>query len=93
MTSLNSLNDVLEEQLVDLYSAEQQLIEALPKMAQAASIEHVKAGMVRGIAVTTATRSQALPDLPAVAEFLPGYEASALYGMAAPRGTPTVMFL
>ena len=44
---------------------------------------------MRGIAVTTATRSQALPDLPAVAEFLPGYEASALYGMAAPRGTPT----
>jgi ferritin-like metal-binding protein YciE len=42
MTSLNSLNDVLEEQLVDLYSAEQQLIEALPKMAQAASTDELR---------------------------------------------------
>jgi tripartite-type tricarboxylate transporter receptor subunit TctC len=54
---------------------------------QAASLEHVKAGTVRGLAVTTSMRSEALPDLPTVAEFLPGYEASALYGMAAPKNT------
>jgi tripartite-type tricarboxylate transporter receptor subunit TctC len=52
------------------------------------SDEYMRAGKVRVLAVTTATRSQALPDVPAVAEFLPGYEASAWFGIGAPRATP-----
>ena len=50
--------------------------------------EHVKSGKLRGLAVTSTTRSDVLPDLPVVADFLPGYEASAWYGVAAPKGTP-----
>ena len=50
--------------------------------------EHVKSGKLRGLAVTSTTRSAVLPDLPTVADFLPGYEASAWYGIAAPKGTP-----
>jgi tripartite-type tricarboxylate transporter receptor subunit TctC len=52
------------------------------------SIEFIKTGMLRPLAVTTATRSQVLPDLPTVADFVPGYEASAWYGVGAPKGTP-----
>ena len=52
------------------------------------SAEHVRAGKLRGLAVTSATRSEVLPDLPTVADFLPGYEASAWYGLGAPKGTP-----
>ncbi len=51
--------------------------------------EHVKSGKLRGLAVTSTTRSPVLPDLPTVADFLPGYEASAWYGFAAPKNTPT----
>ena len=50
--------------------------------------EHVKSGKLRGLAVTSTTRSAVLPDLPTVADFLPGYEASAWYGFVAPKGTP-----
>ncbi len=50
--------------------------------------EHVKSGKLRGLAVTSTTRSEVLPDLPVVADFLPGYEASAWYGVAAPKDTP-----
>jgi tripartite-type tricarboxylate transporter receptor subunit TctC len=50
--------------------------------------EHVKSGKLRGLAVTSTTRSDVLPDLPVVADFLPGYEASAWYGIGAPKGTP-----
>ena len=50
--------------------------------------EHVKSGKLRGLAVTSTTRSAVLPDLPTVADFLPGYEPSAWYGIAAPKGTP-----
>ena len=50
--------------------------------------EHVKSGKLRGLAVTSTTRSDVLPDLPTVADFLPGYEASAWYGLGAPKGTP-----
>lgn len=53
------------------------------------SIGYVRAGKLRALAVTTATRSEALPDVPAVAEFVPGYEASAWYGLNAPKNTPT----
>jgi tripartite-type tricarboxylate transporter receptor subunit TctC len=52
------------------------------------SIEYVRAGKLRALAVTSATRSDALPDLPTVGEFVPGYEASASYGIGAPKGTP-----
>ena len=52
------------------------------------SAEHVKAGRLRGLATTGTVRSAVLPDLPTVAEFLPGYEASAWYGLGAPKGTP-----
>jgi len=50
--------------------------------------EHVKSGKLRGLAVTSTTKSETLPDLPLVADFLPGYEASAWYGIAGPKGTP-----
>ncbi|TMK01912.1 MAG: tripartite tricarboxylate transporter substrate binding protein [Alphaproteobacteria bacterium] len=53
-----------------------------------ASIELIRAGKLRALAVTSATRSQAMPELPTVADVLPGYEASAWYGIAAPAGTP-----
>jgi tripartite-type tricarboxylate transporter receptor subunit TctC len=53
-----------------------------------ASIEHIRAGRLRALAVTTATRSEALPDLPTVAEFVPGFEASQWYGVGAPKNTP-----
>jgi tripartite-type tricarboxylate transporter receptor subunit TctC len=56
-----------------------------------ASIEYVRTGKLRALAVTTATRSEALPDLPTVGEFVPGYEASGLYGVGAPRNTPVVV--
>jgi tripartite-type tricarboxylate transporter receptor subunit TctC len=52
------------------------------------SIGHIQAGRLRALAVTTTTRSKALPDVPTVAETVPGYEASAWFGMAVPRGTP-----
>jgi tripartite-type tricarboxylate transporter receptor subunit TctC len=52
------------------------------------SIEYIKAGRLRALAVTAATRSDALPDTPTVAEFLPDYEASLWYGIGAPRNTP-----
>jgi tripartite-type tricarboxylate transporter receptor subunit TctC len=52
------------------------------------SIAHIQAGRLRALAVTTATRAKALPDVPTVAETVPGYEASAFFGMAVPKGTP-----
>ena len=53
------------------------------------SIAYIKQGKLRALAVTTAARSPALPDVPTLAEFLPGYEANAWIGIGAPRGTPT----
>jgi tripartite-type tricarboxylate transporter receptor subunit TctC len=52
------------------------------------SIAHIKAGKLRALAVTTAMRSEALPDIPTVDEFLPGYEASTWFGLCAPKNTP-----
>jgi tripartite-type tricarboxylate transporter receptor subunit TctC len=52
------------------------------------SIEHIRAGRVRGLAVTTASQLDALPDLPTIGEFVKGFEASAWYGLGAPRETP-----
>jgi tripartite-type tricarboxylate transporter receptor subunit TctC len=56
--------------------------------AMPSAFEHVKAGRLRALAVTTAARLATLPDVPAVGEFLPGYEASSWYGIGAPRTTP-----
>jgi tripartite-type tricarboxylate transporter receptor subunit TctC len=52
------------------------------------TIEHIRSGTLRALAVTTATRSEALPDIPTVANSLPGYESSAWFGIGAPRSTP-----
>jgi tripartite-type tricarboxylate transporter receptor subunit TctC len=52
------------------------------------SIEYIRTGKLRALAVTTAARSGALPDIPTVGDFVPGYEASAFYGIGAPAGTP-----
>jgi tripartite-type tricarboxylate transporter receptor subunit TctC len=70
--------------LTDLLGGQvQALIASLPS-----AIEYVKAGKVRGLAVTSATRPQTLPDLPAAGELVPGYEVSSWYGIGAPRNTP-----
>jgi tripartite-type tricarboxylate transporter receptor subunit TctC len=55
------------------------------------SIGHIKAGELRALGVTTLKRSAALPDVPTVNESVPGYEASAWFGMAAPKGTPSAI--
>ncbi len=52
------------------------------------SIEHIRAGKLRPLAVTTATRAAVLPDVPILGEWVPGYEASAWFGVGVPRGTP-----
>jgi tripartite-type tricarboxylate transporter receptor subunit TctC len=70
--------------LADLIGGQVQvLFDTMPN-----SIEYIKAGKLRALAVTTTTRNAAMPDLPTVAEFLPGYESSAWYGVSAPKGTP-----
>ena len=52
------------------------------------SIDHIRTGKLRALGITTATRSEVLPQIPTVGEFLPGYEASVWYGIGAPRNTP-----
>jgi tripartite-type tricarboxylate transporter receptor subunit TctC len=52
------------------------------------SLEQIRSGKLRPLAVTTSVRSEALPDVPTVADFVPGYESSAWYGVAVPKGTP-----
>jgi tripartite-type tricarboxylate transporter receptor subunit TctC len=70
--------------LVDLLGGQAQVMfDTVP-----ASMQYLRSGKLRPLAVTTATRSEALPELPTVADFVPGYESSALYGIAAPRTTP-----
>ena len=54
-----------------------------------ASMEHIRIARLRALAVTTATRSQAMPELAVMADVLPGYEASTWYGLGAPKATPT----
>jgi tripartite-type tricarboxylate transporter receptor subunit TctC len=56
--------------------------------ADISSIEYIKAGKLRALAVTTATRSEALPDVPTVGDYLPGYESSQWYGVGSPKNTP-----
>jgi tripartite-type tricarboxylate transporter receptor subunit TctC len=55
------------------------------------SIEHIRTGKLRALAVTTAVRSEALLDVPTVGDFLPGFEASGLYGLGAPKATPAAI--
>ena len=55
--------------------------------SMASSIEYIRAGKLRALAVTTTTRSEGLPDIPTVADFVPGYEASAFFGIGAPKST------
>jgi tripartite-type tricarboxylate transporter receptor subunit TctC len=70
--------------LIDLLAGQVQVgFDTMP-----ASIEYIRAGKLRALAVTTATRSEALPDVPTVGEFVPGYEASTWYGVGAPKATP-----
>jgi tripartite-type tricarboxylate transporter receptor subunit TctC len=70
--------------LADLLGGQVQvLFDNLPS-----SIGHIKGGRLRPLAVTTAKRSDTLPDVPTVAETVPGFEASVFYGLAVPKGTP-----
>src|SRR5262249_45893187 len=70
--------------LTDLIAGQVQLV--FPSTAS--SIEYVKAGKLRGLALTGTARLDALPNLPIVADSVLGYEASSLYGIGVPRGTP-----
>jgi tripartite-type tricarboxylate transporter receptor subunit TctC len=70
--------------LTDLLAGQVQV--SFPTMP--ASIEYIRTGKLRALAVTTAKRSEALPGIPTVAEFLPGYEASNWYGVGIPKNTP-----
>ena len=71
--------------LTDLIGGQVQVMFATPIV----SIEHIRAGKLRPLAVTSATRFGVLPDIPSVGEFLPGYEASVWVGLGAPKNTPT----
>jgi tripartite-type tricarboxylate transporter receptor subunit TctC len=70
--------------LTDLLGAQVQVMFA----SVPSSIEYIRAGKLHPLAVTTAMRSEALPDTPTVGEFVPGYEASTFYGLGAPKNTP-----
>ena len=70
--------------LIDLLGGQVQVYFATTTI----SIEHVRTGKLRALAVTTAKRSAALPDLPTVSDFLPGFEASVWFGVGAPKNTP-----
>ena len=71
--------------LTDLISGQVQVMFLSP----AASIEYIRSGRLRALAVTSATRWEGLPDLPTVVDFLPGYEASVWFGVGAPKNTPS----
>ncbi len=70
--------------LVDLLSGHMHVMFESP----IPTIAHVKAGKLRALAVTSATRSEVLPDVPVMGDFIPSFEASAWYGLGAPKGTP-----
>jgi tripartite-type tricarboxylate transporter receptor subunit TctC len=70
--------------LTDLLGGQAQII--FPTTV--ASIEYIRAGRLRALAVTTATRSETLPQIPTVSEFVPGFEATGWYGVGAPKNTP-----
>jgi tripartite-type tricarboxylate transporter receptor subunit TctC len=70
--------------LTDLLGGQVQVMFNSPVL----SIEYVKSGKLRALAVTAATRSEVLPEIPTIGEFVPGYEASVFYGLGTPKGTP-----
>jgi len=70
--------------LVDLMGGQIQVMFDLT----AAALPFIKAGKIRALAVTSATRTPALPDLPPISDFLPGYEATSFEGIAGPKGMP-----
>jgi len=71
--------------LIDLIGGQVQVMfDAVP-----ASIDHIRGGRLRALAVTGAARSDVLPDIPTVGDFVPGYEASGWFGVGAPRNTPS----
>jgi tripartite-type tricarboxylate transporter receptor subunit TctC len=70
--------------LTDLLGGQVQVMFA----SMPSAIEYIRAGKLRALAVTTATRSHALPDIPILGDFVPGYEASSVYGVGAPKNTP-----
>ena len=70
--------------LTDLLGGRVQVVFANP----APSIGYIRAGTLRALGITTAARSEALPDIPAIGEFVPGYEASSIFGVGAPKNTP-----
>jgi len=87
MTGINMVHVPYRGQapaIADLLSGQVQVLFA----TSPASVEFVRTGKLRALAVTTAVRAEALPDLPTVGDFVPGYEASAWYGIGAPRNTP-----
>ncbi len=86
LTGINLVHVPYRSNLVpDLLSGQVQLyFSPLPQV-----IQYVRDGRLRALAVTSAARTDALPDVPALAEFVPGFEASGWYGISAPAGTPT----
>ena len=70
--------------IADLLGGQVQVM--LPVMSE--SIEYIRAGTIRALAVTSASRSDALPDLPTLSDFVPGFEASSWWGVGAPKKTP-----
>ena len=70
--------------LTDLLGGRVQVLFGNPAL----SIQYVKAGKLRALAITSATRLEALPDIPTIGEFVPGYEASSFFGLGAPKSTP-----
>jgi tripartite-type tricarboxylate transporter receptor subunit TctC len=70
--------------VADLLAGQVQVVfDVLPE-----SVGHIRAGKLRSLAVTTATRSEALPEVPTISDFVPGFETSAWFGIGAPRNTP-----
>jgi tripartite-type tricarboxylate transporter receptor subunit TctC len=73
--------------VADLLAGQVQVVfDVLPE-----SIGHIRAGKLRSLAVTTAARSEALPDVPTVSDFVPGFETSAWFGIGTPRNTPAAI--
>ena len=70
--------------LTDLLGGQVQVLFGNP----AQSLPYISSGKLRALAITTATRSETLPDIPTVGEFVPGYEASSIFGFGAPKNTP-----
>jgi Tripartite tricarboxylate transporter family receptor/Bifunctional DNA primase/polymerase, N-terminal len=74
---------------IDLLGDKAGLVGGQVQLALPASIQHIRAGKLRALAVTTASRSEALPGIPSASEAVPGYIASNWYGFAAPKNTPS----